>query len=131
YARGVDQRSLTTSVYSVRSRGCVFLCFLHVLGTCVVLSLSLHDALPILARGRTVQPTEIARREKGPTTRYWDPVAGGWTFFTPGDRKSTRLNSSHGSISYAVFCLKKKKYGGKSSRPKCSDAAILLTYDPT
>src|SRR5207245_2993790 len=27
----------------------------------------------------------------------------------PGDRKSTRLNSSHGSISYAVFCLKKKK----------------------
>src|SRR5207245_11741857 len=28
---------------------------------------------------------------------------------TVGDRKSTRLNSSHGSISYAVFCLKKKK----------------------
>src|SRR5438128_11493983 len=28
---------------------------------------------------------------------------------TPTDRKSTRLNSSHGSISYAVFCLKKKK----------------------
>src|SRR6266852_2991956 len=28
---------------------------------------------------------------------------------TPSDRKSTRLNSSHGSISYAVFCLKKKK----------------------
>src|SRR5207245_7398383 len=27
-----------------------------------------------------------------------------------GDRKSTRLNSSHGSISYAVFCLKNKKY---------------------
>src|SRR5690625_739994 len=29
--------------------------------------------------------------------------------FTPGDRKSTRLNSSHVAISYAVFCLKKKK----------------------
>src|SRR3989449_5774853 len=29
--------------------------------------------------------------------------------FDPGDRKSTRLNSSHGYISYAVFCLKKKK----------------------
>src|SRR3712207_8513126 len=28
----------------------------------------------------------------------------------PGDRKSTRLNSSHANISYAVFCLKKKKY---------------------
>ena len=30
-------------------------------------------------------------------------------FMTDEDRKSTRLNSSHGSISYAVFCLKKKK----------------------
>src|SRR2546422_1248129 len=30
-----------------------------------------------------------------------------------GDRKSTRLNSSHGYISYAVFCLKKKTYGTK------------------
>src|SRR5256886_10765848 len=30
---------------------------------------------------------------------------------SPGDRKSTRLNSSHSQISYAVFCLKKKKYG--------------------
>src|SRR5208282_6109057 len=33
----------------------------------------------------------------------------------PSDRKSTRLNSSHGSISYAVFCLKKKKKTGLSS----------------
>src|SRR2546422_4631610 len=31
---------------------------------------------------------------------------------TRGDRKSTRLNSSHGYISYAVFCLKKKKRNG-------------------
>src|SRR2546422_1926542 len=31
----------------------------------------------------------------------------------PPDRKSTRLNSSHGYISYAVFCLKKKKQAGK------------------
>src|SRR2546429_4590553 len=31
-------------------------------------------------------------------------------FFSAGDRKSTRLNSSHGYISYAVFCLKKKKH---------------------
>src|SRR2546427_1751362 len=34
---------------------------------------------------------------------------GAWSFFTSGDRKSTRLNSSHSQISYAVFCLKKKK----------------------
>src|SRR5207245_1165705 len=52
------------------------------------------------------------------------PVGGGWRrgparagqkpracrkCYGGGDRKSTRLNSSHGSISYAVFCLKKKK----------------------
>src|SRR5690242_20954762 len=35
-------------------------------------------------------------------------VTGDWTYVS-GDRKSTRLNSSHMSISYAVFCLKKKK----------------------
>src|SRR5207245_4214968 len=32
------------------------------------------------------------------------------SYLAPGDRKSTRLNSSHGSISYAVFCLKKKNH---------------------
>src|SRR5690348_17735653 len=35
--------------------------------------------------------------------------AGGWNVMSATDRKSTRLNSSHPSISYAVFCLKKKK----------------------
>src|SRR5438309_10487979 len=34
----------------------------------------------------------------------------------PGDRKSTRLNSSHSSISYAVFCLKKKKKKNKNKK---------------
>src|SRR5207249_5140695 len=38
--------------------------------------------------------------------------------FLPGDRKSTRLNSSHVSISYAVFCLKKKKKKKKSKYMK-------------
>src|SRR2546421_8947255 len=36
-------------------------------------------------------------------------IAGGYVYVTVGDRKSTRLNSSHDQISYAVFCLKKKK----------------------
>src|SRR2546429_6556917 len=41
-----------------------------------------------------------------------------------GDRKSTRLNSSHGYISYAVFCLKKKKnLRSRLSRPHLSSAA--------
>src|SRR2546422_8580192 len=50
-------------------------------------------------------------------TRRWsgfarsDPTSSSWTWPCLGkeDRKSTRLNSSHGYISYAVFCLKKKK----------------------
>src|SRR5258707_5358156 len=36
------------------------------------------------------------------------------------DRKSTRLNSSHANISYAVFCLKKKKHRGRSERDATS-----------
>src|SRR6266487_5900973 len=50
------------------------------------------------------------------TTLFRSPTAGpshagstGWCVPAGGDRKSTRLNSSHPSISYAVFCLKKKK----------------------
>src|SRR2546422_4174790 len=39
-------------------------------------------------------------------------VSGGGGIHSTGDRKSTRLNSSHGYISYAVFCLKKKKKKG-------------------
>src|SRR2546430_10644219 len=39
-----------------------------------------------------------------------DFLAGLQSFADRGDRKSTRLNSSHSQISYAVFCLKKKKY---------------------
>src|SRR5437899_6338474 len=41
----------------------------------------------------------------GPTPRRWRPAVRAG----PRDRKSTRLNSSHLGISYAVFCLKKKK----------------------
>src|SRR5207245_5242722 len=47
--------------------------------------------------------------------RAAQPFLGGTQSGIEGDRKSTRLNSSHGSISYAVFCLKKKK---KTQRKK-------------
>src|SRR2546422_10922284 len=40
---------------------------------------------------------------------YFNPQTVTWAFGAQADRKSTRLNSSHGYISYAVFCLKKKK----------------------
>src|SRR5712692_61924 len=49
------------------------------------------------------QPGSLERRDARPIAQESGRVAG------VGDRKSTRLNSSHSSISYAVFCLKKKK----------------------
>src|SRR5438876_3987175 len=60
-------------------------------------TLSLHDALPISTRSGS---------RPGPRTSC---CAISPTPATSTDRKSTRLNSSHPSISYAVFCLKKKK----------------------
>src|SRR2546429_850785 len=55
----------------------------------------------VLARDRK-RTVRTARRS---ALRLRETRAACW----PGDRKSTRLNSSHGYISYAVFCLKKKK----------------------
>src|SRR5947208_6785348 len=62
-------------------------------------SLSLHDALPIPPRGVTAAPPVRVQLSRRP----WHPVCD-WR-----DRKSTRLNSSHQIISYAVFCLKKHR----------------------
>src|SRR5206468_7082625 len=45
------------------------------------------------------------------------------------DRKSTRLNSSHDQISYAVFCLKKKKKGTYRLRVKISSRRAQLSHD--
>src|SRR5437588_9470715 len=84
--------------------------------------LSLHDALPISAVTRlariavvpakagihTPQPIERAR-SMGPCFRRDDGLQLGSAAAYGSDRKSTRLNSSHTVISYAVFCLKKKK----------------------
>src|SRR4051812_49803787 len=71
--------------------------FFNDTATTEIYTLSLHDALPILTASREAltSPCEMRRRRA--------PASHG------EDRKSTRLNSSHMSISYAVFCLKKKK----------------------
>src|SRR2546427_2916992 len=47
----------------------------------------------------------------------------------PGDRKSTRLNSSHSQISYAVFCLKKKKKNKNNNRTYNKQTSSIVTYD--
>src|SRR5207248_10297915 len=71
-----------------------------------IYTLSLHDALPILHRHANDRARLQPRRHRHHLARG----AAGLRHHEPdGDRKSTRLNSSHRTISYAVFCLKKKK----------------------
>src|SRR2546421_7021463 len=86
---------------------CCFFFFFNDTATTEIYTLSLHDALPILilciaARGSSVTqdaPNRSSVRGQGGFTVAFES----WI-----DRKSTRLNSSHDQISYAVFCLKKK-----------------------
>src|SRR2546422_5594992 len=73
--------------------------FFNDTATTEIYTLSLHDALPISPAS---WGDMVARLVEGEAPSLYRPEA--W-----GDRKSTRLNSSHGYISYAVFCLKKKK----------------------
>src|SRR5690606_40748557 len=96
--------------------------------TTAIYTLSLHDALPI-STPRSASARRTATRPSPPGTTSCSPCSGSpcgarWTNCAancprwppttpdscgPRDRKSTRLNSSHVKISYAVFCLKKKK----------------------
>src|SRR3712207_7981434 len=93
--------------------------FFNDTATTEIYTLSLHDALPILPaseEGRDVE--DVALRGGGfflPRLgdRALRAALGGGEALVEArgdeDRKSTRLNSSHANISYAVFCLKKKK----------------------
>src|SRR3712207_8572969 len=97
-----------------------FFFFFNDTATTEIYTLSLHDALPIFVSVEqscpatfTFEPSSrsatvlIAVKTGATTTSQW------LAFDTSGfnsDRKSTRLNSSHANISYAVFCLKKKKH---------------------
>src|SRR5687768_18316084 len=79
--------------------------------TSEIYTLSLHDALPIFeaALGSGTLATELALESVGVGRGAVDPnFLGQFLGGLAQDRKSTRLNSSHGYISYAVFCLKKK-----------------------
>src|SRR5262245_63918116 len=80
-----------------------FFFFFNDTATTEIYTLSLHDALPISGSSRRACRI-FARRRGG---RMGRPVDASRRFIL--DRKSTRLNSSHLGISYAVFCLKKKK----------------------
>src|SRR5947208_9758855 len=73
--------------------------FFNDTATTEIYTLSLHDALPICFR--------FTKDDAGKVPAGWEAAKTG---SGEGDRKSTRLNSSHQIISYAVFCLKKKNY---------------------
>src|SRR5947199_7199457 len=84
----------------------LILFFFNDTATTEIYTLSLHDALPICRRS----PAPRAR-ESPPAARHSArraPAAPARSAAAGQDRKSTRLNSSHLGISYAVFCLKKK-----------------------
>src|SRR5437868_9693378 len=80
----------------------LFFFFTHT-ATTEIYTLSLHDALPIFS---AVMSNGLPSRMSLTATFLPIGEEGGGQ---AQDRKSTRLNSSHVSISYAVFCLKKKK----------------------
>src|SRR5438445_8439719 len=95
-----------------------------------IYTLSLHDALPICPEGgdrilvhrpdREVHPPQaLLRAQLGRVREVLDHE----------DRKSTRLNSSHANISYAVFCLKKKNKQTDEATT-CVSPGILRTERP-
>src|SRR3712207_7847243 len=105
--------------------------FFNDTATTEIYTLSLHDALPIFSlhqahkdprnsAGLTLNLGVIAYEDGdyGPARTYLEASL---------DRKSTRLNSSHANISYAVFCLKKKKTFPDTSLPPCSGHSLALS----
>src|SRR3712207_7652250 len=103
--------------------------FFNDTATTEIYTLSLHDALPISAgaRGWLLRLNSAKKEEEWDRTSAQasssTPIASGYL-----DRKSTRLNSSHANISYAVFCLKKKlnKTRLNSSHANTSSAVFVL-----
>src|SRR2546429_3742230 len=97
-----------------------FFFFFNDTATTEIYTLSLHDALPICIHRRH---RRVTRRRRAPflahgLDRYDLTMTG-------EDRKSTRLNSSHGYISYAVFCLQKKQL-----QLSCSTAVRIKSAAP-
>src|SRR3712207_7717282 len=95
----------------------LFLCFFFFFNdtaTTEIYTLSLHDALPILDARVCLLISDQVTEGVLRLMRLWRQ-RGSRVVLVVGelddttDRKSTRLNSSHANISYAVFCLKKKK----------------------
>src|SRR2546430_17060013 len=92
-------------IITISARTTGFFFFFNDTATTEIYTLSLHDALPI-----SLTPLPQLSREVAEWVDSVRELTQPRTESThSADRKSTRLNSSHSQISYAVFCLKKKK----------------------
>src|SRR5258707_11176841 len=98
--------------------------FFNDTATTEIYTLSLHDALPILLTWEG--DSEWLR------STYLADSPFSWAHIVTLDRKSTRLNSSHANISYAVFCLKKKRRGQEAAAGihPAADTLHLLPHAP-
>src|SRR5688572_31817479 len=93
--------------------------FFNDTATTEIYTLSLHDALPISTPNRGNGGKDIFLvKVDALGNPQWNKIIG--------DRKSTRLNSSHSQISYAVFCLKKKKKKQKEKKHNISKIKISI-----
>src|SRR2546430_10753256 len=105
-----------------------FFFFFNDTATTEIYTLSLHDALPIypikkdshivILRGNLAPEGAVAKISGKEGMRFTGKAI---------DRKSTRLNSSHSQISYAVFCLKKKKQTLTSTVPLSTSSRPLTS----
>src|SRR3712207_8904844 len=119
--------------------------FFNDTATTEIYTLSLHDALPIfrasvpsclsrnpVTRKEIAMPDPIIPTPQDSRLLIQDTTTKTAAYNTPGldlgDRKSTRLNSSHANISYAVFCLKKKKT--KTSKVIYFSPALCISIMP-
>src|SRR5437667_3617873 len=114
---------LSPSASSLISHSLLFF-FFHDTATTEIYTLSLHDALPIF--GGVVADDEALALEAEVDLLDAQVVAhrpvAAQAALARQDRKSTRLNSSHITISYAVFCLKKKKTDTHEARERHTTA---------
>src|SRR5438270_6636366 len=106
-------RRLFTAIWCRLFSFCSMFFFFNDTAPTEIYTLSLHDALPISGSHHRLHGDGVRRRRRRCSRT---------STAAPTDRKSTRLNSSHSQISYAVFCLKKKK---KTSY------TLLTSYTPS
>src|SRR5947209_16321841 len=97
--------------------------FFNDTATTEIYTLSLHDALPI--SGVFVIEAFVPDLARFTREQYTVASLVGTDRVGLEDRKSTRLNSSHANISYAVFCLKKKMCGVRAAMDYNTETAVL------